>query len=111
MTTEIETAANREELLATAFEIEPEFAYDIDGPGKFDGCSDRLLAAALDALCGVSAQDDSAGSVDYGLHVARFGRFVLTTSSDGFVDVETFDNDDEAYAFVEEYSAQEGNDE
>jgi hypothetical protein len=80
-------------LLEAAAELEPDFRQSIDGPGRYDGSSDRELTAALEVLAGVSGQDDEAGDVETGLWLARFGHYVLCADSQGFLDVERYGSD------------------
>lgn len=65
-----------------------------DGPGRLSGCSDRLLATALDVIAGHGFADDQGSLNDSGDYVTRIGRFLLWTDSQGFIDCETFDSDD-----------------
>ena len=82
------TESDRLEFQWAASKIDPDTtSADLEGPGKYDGASDRVLAWSLETLLGAGAADDVAGDVDSGRHLARFGRYVLETDSQGFVDV------------------------
>jgi hypothetical protein len=86
----------RASILATARELDSA-TLDAEacaaGPGRYEGASDLALVVALDILAGHGCADDQAGSTEYGLHLARFGRYVLSTDDRGFVYVEAYDDE------------------
>ncbi len=85
-------------------DLEAEMSYN--GPGKFEGANDRALVVALYELSLSGGADDSAGSVDEtGRHLARFGAYVLETSSQGFVSAWREDSETDAIALLDAENA------
>lgn len=64
-------------------------------PGKYEGNTSRLLARILDNCVGNGYASDELGDVDgfghYALVLGRRYTFTVYTSSQGFVDVQTWD--------------------
>jgi hypothetical protein len=71
---------------------------------KFEGCPDPELAAAFHALCGVSVQDESVGSVCESGFFARFGRYVFSEDTHGFCDVVDFGTVEDAETAMATYA-------
>jgi hypothetical protein len=92
---------DRLEFQYAAAKIDPDTTTDdLAGPGRYDGASDRVFAWALETLYGTGAADETAGSVEEGRHLARFGRYVLETNEQGFVDVQPFGDEGDAEAHL-----------
>ena len=107
----LERAADEKAYIIEACDIDrctPEqLEESASGPGKYEGNSDRLLAVALHLLSlDQSYVDDSEGDVDSYGHCARIGRFLIWTSTNGFVDVETYDNEAMAQDTLERFRAE-----
>jgi hypothetical protein len=103
----------RASILATARELDSA-TLDAEacaaGPGRYEGASDLALVVALDILSGHGCADDQAGSTEYGLHLARFGRYVLAGDGQGFVYVETYDDESAAQAELDAENARQSTD-
>jgi hypothetical protein len=77
----------REDVIRTARELDAagldsEASYD--GPGRFEGNSDRALAVALDIITGHGLADEECGEAGPDGRCARVGAFLLWTDSQGF---------------------------
>lgn len=96
-------------IIASARELDSEFAEGIDGPGPYEG-TDRELAAALDTIYGHGFADAQAGDVDCGLHGARVGQYVLWTDSNGFHEVSEYADEGAAQAALDAEEARQNPD-
>lgn len=54
------------------------------------------MAEYMDYLCGMAAQDRDTGGGDGFMFYAQFGKRIMTCDEQGFVDVITFANEDDA---------------
>lgn len=104
----------RREIIRQAIEIDSaqfaDYAHE-NRPGRYEGTTDKPLTVAMDILCGISGEDEQAGSVEYGDgHAARFDRFILWTSNSGFRYAETFDSVSDAEDRIAEIAAAESED-
>lgn len=80
----------RREVIRRAGELEPGFAAACDGPGRFERCADRVLAAAMVTLIGHGLQDDYDWEPSTDTSWDRIERWLVATSEDGFVIIEEF---------------------
>lgn len=74
-------------------------------PGRYEG-TDSVLAATLDALVMDGQADDETGDVDSLGHLARVGRFLLWTDSQGFRTAEACETEDAARAEFAAFDAE-----
>lgn len=102
MTTDAVSVKERGEYIQAAVNVDPTFRDDltkgcVGGPGRFEGCDDAELTAALEVIANNGFEDDSV-EVDDGF-IARIGPYVFQCSALGFRDSYEV-TDDEWEAFV-----------
>lgn len=79
----LETTIERAAIMGVAREIDPAFDTELTGPGRFERCEDRALAAAIELLIGGGCEDDS-GYDGNGLLWTRIGCWLAARTEDGF---------------------------
>lgn len=89
---------SEDEIIAQATENFGPLTEGIANPG--------MLLAACEAFMLNGCADESSGDADTFGHFYRVHRWIVWTDSQGFHDVETYDNEDEAHEAFEKYESE-----
>ena len=75
----------RDQYIQAAANLVPEFRDDIGGPGRYEGCDDPELTAALEIIVNDGWADDEISIPAFG-YVSRVGPYVYQCDALGFRD-------------------------
>lgn len=90
----------RERLIADAENIQPGFREHVMSPGKYDGCEDKELCAALATIAN-GGDHDELYTDEHGVSAAAIDCYVLRGDEQGFLSFDQYDTAARAQEVVE----------